>query len=191
MKEKKMVGKITRMGLGAAMVLLSLAVLGGCSQPDDGTKENTEQIQVTNIPPKVGNKDSYKVFVQVSAGATAEAGWVAKGDAVINGKNAVTMDLKDAKGKPWAEQGSFNIAVVISPKAVTTWEDIDVYGGSNLNFSSKIYTFTWGSGFHLNDIMPTQVEQLFNGKGLTAPDQKGIICVPESGIDYPPGLAKP
>jgi hypothetical protein len=178
------------MGLGAVVVLLSLVVLGGCPQTDDGTKENTEQIEVTNIPAKVGSKDSYKIFVQVSTGTSAAAGWTAKGEAVINGKDSVIMDLKGVDNKAWADQGSFNIAVVLSPSQVDKWEDIDVYGGSSINFSSKIYTFKWGSGVYLNKLMPSQVEQLFNGKGLTDPDQKGIICIPESGIKYPQELEK-
>jgi hypothetical protein len=169
------------MGLGAAIALLSLAVLGGCPQTGDGTKENTEQFQVTNIPATVGGKDAYKIFVRVSTGTTGDAGWVAKGEQVIGGKDSVTMDLKGKDGNAWTDQGRFGIAVVISPSAVTKWEDIDVYG-NNVNFSSKVHTFKWGSGVHLNESMKTQVQQLFDGRGLSG--EPGIICNPESGIDY-------
>jgi hypothetical protein len=179
MKEKKMARRIFRMGLGAALVLFGLAVFGGCPQ-DTGTKENTEQVQVTNIPATIRGKNSYKIFVRVSTGQTAADGWVARGEAVIAGKNSVPMDLKDKNGNPWAEQGSFNLAVVISPQTVYSWEDIDVYGNP-ASFSSKIHPFSWGSGVHLNTVMPTQVKQLFNGEGI---DDPGIICVEGSGIDF-------
>jgi hypothetical protein len=168
------------MGLGAAIALVSLMVFGGCPSDNGGTKENTEQIEVTGIPAQVGSKASYKIFVQLTDGPTADANRLAVGDAVIDGNSAI-MDLYTPDSHlPWSGTGTIYFAIVISPQVVKTWEDIKAYGNVK-NFSSKTMSFTWGSG--LVPIDETQLRQLFNGEGLT--NQPGII-VNDPDITYQP-----
>ncbi|GHV47088.1 hypothetical protein AGMMS49546_36290 [Spirochaetia bacterium] len=161
------------------LALLSLLVLAACELPsnDEGAK-NTEAIRITGIP--VNGDSTYKIFVQLSEGQDASAGYIAKGDALINGKTSVLIPLFDKNGDPWSGTGWQNMAMVISPRVVTRWQDIDAYGYQK-NFSSQIQTFEWAKEFlHLNTDMPNQVQEIFSG-GSGKP---GIICVKESGIDY-------
>ncbi|MDR2739593.1 MAG: hypothetical protein LBB68_07155 [Treponema sp.] len=176
------------MGLGAAIILLSLAVLGGCplSDEDTGIMVKIGKVEITNIPKTVGGKESYKVFVRVSTGDNASAGWVAKGAIEIG--DTTSSDFVDRENKPWTVTGTYNVAIVVSPKEVTTWQDIVAYGGLSKDFSSENPSFNLAHFVNLNVSMPTQVSQLFNGKdikGNPLPNETGIICVPESGIDYP------
>jgi hypothetical protein len=65
---------------------------------------------------------------------------------------------------------------------VDTWRDIDVYAGPR-TFSSENQSFEAVKGWHLgNGFMDAQVQQIYDGGNSGKP---GIICVPESGIDYP------
>jgi hypothetical protein len=188
-RRKKMRSKIVFMGLGAALVLV---VFAACEGPGDNTKKNagedTEQIQITGIPQTVGNNASYKIFVTLAKSQNAEDGYLAKGVALIEGKTSVAVDLEDPDGMPWSGTGSKYLAVVISPKTVATWEDIDMWGGT-IVLSSKIQSLPkdkWG--FQLSgstyDFMQTRVKQIFNGEG-TDPFQPGMI-VSDPDIIYVP-----
>jgi hypothetical protein len=180
--------KVSGMGLGAALVLLSVVVFGGCPQSGDGGGDTGIEVTignvtVTNIPEMVGTSASYKVFIQISTGSDASAGYVAKGGVTIDAKTSGGFFKPD--GTAWtADTTAYNVAVVISPLVVTTWEDIVMYGAQNKPFSSA-QTFNLNSGFILlNTMAPNSVKAVFDGEG-TNPKQPGIICVPESGIDYP------
>ncbi|WP_010260403.1 hypothetical protein [Treponema primitia] len=194
-------------GLGVAITLLSLLFFTACSTDGgdcdcdyngdyngDDTDDDTSftvtigQVEITNIPQTVGDNDSFKVFIQLSTGTTAAAGYVAKGAIEIG--DETPSGFFDPNDQPWSGTGKYNVAIVISPRAVTKWQDIAVYGAQNKTFSSGKMSFNLSSLIKLNVLMPSQVKQLFNGEGVTDPTQKGIICVPESGIDYPPELEK-
>jgi hypothetical protein len=179
-RREKMYRKIRHNGPGAALVLAGLLVFAACEQPES---DPTGQIEITGIPSIVDNgKGSYKVFVQLSKGTNAEDGYVAKGDALIDGQNSVIMALKDDKNKPWSGAGTFYIAVVLSPEAVDTWEDIDVYA-NQIVFSSTNQSFVWKKNLmYLNTYSPDRVKQIYDGGDSGKP---GIICAPESGINYP------
>jgi hypothetical protein len=189
-EEKLMDRKIVRSVFGAALVLAALWAFAACKQPDSAEENLAGQIRITGIPATVKGKASYKVFVQLSKGISISAGYVAKGDALINGKDSVAMVLYDSKGAPWLGSGRINMAIVISPAKVDTWKDIDVYGGPT-TFASENQSFAWGAKglLHLGVesspgkfFMEAQVKQLFDGGSSSAP---GIICVSDSGIEYP------
>jgi hypothetical protein len=175
---------------GAALALAGMLVFAACEQPDGAEEKLAGQIRITGIPATVKGKTSYKVFVQLSTGMTISSGYVAKGDALINGKDSVSVVLKDNSGKPWLGSGKINMAMVISPAKVDTWKDIDVYAGPT-SFSSENQSFAWAAkgSLHLGAelspgkfFMEAQVKQLFDGG---SPGKSGIICVPDSGIEYP------
>jgi hypothetical protein len=170
--------------LGAALVLSGLLAFTTCEHYGDSASNPAGQVVISGITKTKKGKDPYKIFVQFSEGISAESGYVAKGDALINGKASVTIELKDPSGRPWIGAGTYNIAIVLSPRAVTVWEDIDVYGGMDKTFSSSNRSFVWaGKGFlYLNGLMSSRVKEIFDGGDTGKP---GIICVPESGIDYP------
>jgi hypothetical protein len=174
-----------------AFVIAGLAVFTACKLPSDSSGDPAGQISITGIPATVKGKTPYKVFVQLSKGISATSGYVAKGDALINGKNSVAVVLRDGEGKPWIGSGNINMAIVLSPAKVETWKDIDVYAGQT-TFSSEVQGFAWAAKgmLHLGVesspgkfFMEAQVKQIFNGGNSGKP---GIICVPESGIEYPP-----
>ncbi|GHT77138.1 hypothetical protein FACS1894130_00520 [Spirochaetia bacterium] len=153
--------------LCAAMVFLNMVVFvapGATDGNAHGSVENTVQAQITNIPGEVKNGgQTYKIFIMLSTGTSAKAGYVAKGEALINGENSVIVDLTKPDGQSWSGTGRFNIAIVISPKEVSTSKDIDVHGGEK-HFSSKIQHIAWTPGLvNLHDIVPAQVEELFDG----------------------------
>jgi hypothetical protein len=172
--------------LGAALVFASLLVFTSCEHPGGSAGLPASEFEITGIPQKTARgKDSYKIFVQFSKGTSADAGYVAKGEALIEGKDSVVMELKDPEGKTWSGDGTFNIAIVLSPNTVATWEDIDVYGHMDVAFSSENRSLAWTEGLiYLNNIPFTSrlVKEIFDGGDSGKP---GIICVPESGIDYP------
>jgi hypothetical protein len=165
-------GKMFLAGLGAAMIFLNLVVFVPFGEPDDGahgSMENAEQVRISNIPGEVKNGvPAYKIYLQLSTGVTAKAGYAAKGEALINGETSVTIDLKKPDGQPWIDTGIFNFAIVISPKEVRTSKDISVHGGERI-FSSKTHGIAWAPGLiNLYDIVPVQVEEIF--EGIIKPD---------------------
>ncbi|GHT71669.1 hypothetical protein FACS1894110_25100 [Spirochaetia bacterium] len=150
--------KITPLWFGTA-VFLNMAVFTA-----PGVADDAGQVQITNIPREVKNgAQAYKIFIMLSTGTSAKAGYVAKGDALVNGEPLVTVDLKKPDGKPWVGTGMFNIAIVISPKEVSTSDDIEVHGGEKI-FSSKIQHIAWAPGLiNLHDLVPAQVGEIFDG----------------------------
>ncbi|GHV90026.1 hypothetical protein AGMMS50268_05290 [Spirochaetia bacterium] len=160
--------RMSLIGLGVVMAFLSLAVFTACKE-DDSITIPTSQIQITGIPATVLSRPSYKIYVQLSAGMDASAGYVAKGEARINGATSVTMDLKNSAGQLCSVTGPINMAVVISPETVHAWNSsspqIEVYANQKI-LSANPQSFVWGSagGFvHLNEIMLEQVHQIFDG----------------------------
>jgi hypothetical protein len=154
-------------GFGATIVLLTLVVFAAFGEPNDGTAgavTNTEQIQITHIPDEVKpGVPAYKIYIQLSTGVNAKAGYVAKGEALINGETSVIIDLHKPDGEPWSDTGNFNFAIVISPKAVGTSKDILVHGGEK-KFELKTQHIAWAPGLiNLHDIVPAQVEEIFDG----------------------------
>jgi hypothetical protein len=143
--------------------LLCLFILAACP-PDAGngtesSGEETEQVTITNIPATVGvgGKSTYKVYIQLSEGMTAKAGYVAKGEILISAgesssgeKYEVTIpDLKDPSGNDWAGSDFSSVCVLIVPKAVNNINDTDAKAG--LVKSSKTLVLDW--------------DKLFQGKG--------------------------
>jgi hypothetical protein len=143
--------------LALAGSLLCLFILGACP-PDAGSggddtnsSENTEAVVVKNIPPKVNGKDTYKVYVQLSTGMSAAAGYVAKGEALISNTQAtqesgntytVTItELKDPDGNPWKGSNNKSVNVVIRPQMVAGIDDMDAKG--NMKSSSKTLVLDW------------------------------------------------
>ncbi|GHV32625.1 hypothetical protein AGMMS4952_23330 [Spirochaetia bacterium] len=164
--------KMPRAGLGAVMVFLNLAGFAAIGAADDGAAENAEQVQISNIPAEVtSGVTAYKIYIQLSTGVTAKAGYVAKGEALIKGETSVIIDLKKPDGQPWNDTGFFNFAIVISPETAGTSKDILVHGGEKY-FSSKIQHIAWAPGLiNLHDILPAQVDEIFDG-----------IIMPDTGI---------
>ncbi|GHV54556.1 hypothetical protein AGMMS49579_15370 [Spirochaetia bacterium] len=142
------------------VIFLNMAVFTAPGAAD----EDAEQVQITNIPREVkSGAQAYKIFIMLSTGASAKAGYVAKGEALINGATSAVINLKKPDGRPWIGTGLFNIAIVISPKEVSTSKDIDVHGGEKI-FSSKIQHIAWAPGLiNLHDIAPAQVGEIFDG----------------------------
>ncbi|GHV87907.1 hypothetical protein AGMMS50267_02670 [Spirochaetia bacterium] len=188
--------KMSLVGLGAA-IALSLVVFAACKEADEdpvGPSGITDiavtigKVTIINIPETVGGGASYKVFVQLASGQNAEDGAVALGSKEIGA--AGEQGFKDNSGSPWTEAGRYYVAVVVSPATVTSSNDIAVYAPMmQQDFSSPLLTFDLTTFLKLNDIMPGKVPQIFNGEGLPA-DQTGVICVPDSGINYPANLGK-
>jgi hypothetical protein len=173
--------KTQRSGFGV-LVLAGLLIFAACKQPGDDTRSPTGQIEITGIDLKVKGKDSYKIFVQFSEGTNANAGYVAKGDAEINGKTSVTIDLYGSDDKPWNGTGTFSMAMTLSPATVTSENDIDVWGNMDVPLSAENKSFKWAKGFHVNDWDISRVKQIYDGGDSGKP---GIICVEKSGIIYP------
>jgi hypothetical protein len=186
---EKMHRKTQHSGLGTALVFAGLLVFTACKQPGGNVGDPTSQVEITGIPPQTSKgADSFKIFVQFSKGTSADAGYVAKGDALIEGADSVIMELKNPDGESWSGSGTFNVAIVLSPATVTNWEDIDVRAGQNVVLSSETKRFVWTDEQLINlsgsslSVMTDRVKQIFNGGSTGKP---GIICVPESGIEYP------
>jgi hypothetical protein len=139
--------------LALAVSLLCLLALGACP-PEASPTENTETVVITNIPKQVvEGKDTYKVYVQLSEGMNAAAGYVAKAEALISeavlsgDTYTVTITtLKDSGGNPWKGSNNKSANVIIRPKIVASIADIEAKG--NLIPSSKTLTLDW------NKLMP-------------------------------------
>jgi hypothetical protein len=146
--------------LALAVSLLCLLALAACP-PDTSPTEDTETVVVTNIPKKVNGNDTYKVYVQLSEGMSAAAGYVAKGEALISQAQTtgdtytVTItELKDPAGTPWKGSNNKSVNIIIRPSKVDSIDDIMSKG--NLKSSSKTLNLNWdnlilvtgeGSGF--------------------------------------------
>ncbi|GHV32548.1 hypothetical protein AGMMS4952_23080 [Spirochaetia bacterium] len=200
--------KMVFMGFGTALVLFGLVVFAGCKN-DTVPEENSPQtlpdpviignVTIINIPKTVGGGASYKVFVQIAFSSNAEDGAIALGSKVIGAEEAAIFYENSNPSTPWTADGTPHyVAVVVSPATVTKWQDIAIYAPAVPKDFSTPLTFDLATGkglLKLNDVMPTKVPQIFNGgKGLgdqeLPADQKGVICVPESGITYPSELGK-
>ncbi|MDR1587211.1 MAG: hypothetical protein LBS57_07140 [Treponema sp.] len=162
------------------MILTSLLVFAACEQPIPEVEEVTRQIQVSGIPEKVnantGTAAPFKIFTQISEGTGIEAGYVAKGEVLIDGRKTVVMDLFDPWGQSWAEEGSYNIAVVISPAVVTSAADIAVHAAMP-KLSSRVEGFVWGDMLDLRVLsMTRQIQDVY----------EGIVCaLEETDISHP------
>ncbi|GHT57182.1 hypothetical protein FACS1894109_08520 [Spirochaetia bacterium] len=158
--------KLLLVSLGAVLVFLNLAVFTVFGEPIDGINDSegkNEQVQINNIPGDIKTGvPAYKIYIQLSTGMTAKAGYAAKGEALINGKTSVIIDLKKPDGQPWSDMGNFNFAITISPKEVSTAKDILVHGGEK-HFSSQNPQIAWTGLINLHEIVPAQVEEIFEG----------------------------
>jgi hypothetical protein len=141
--------------LALAVSLLCLFILVACPpEADTSPPEDTETVVVKNIPSTVNGKPTYKVYVQLSTGMSAAAGYVAKGEALIKGtpteNNTYTVtitELKDPDGNPWKGSNNKSANVVIRPQEVSGIVDMEARG--NLASSSKILTLDYEKGLHL------------------------------------------
>jgi hypothetical protein len=158
--------------LVSAVSLLCLFILGACP-PEADSPENTEAVVVKNIPSMVNGKPTYKVYVQLSTGMSAAAGYVAKGEALIEGapteNNTYTVtitELKDPDGNLWKGSNNKSANVVIRPQEVSGIADMEARG--NLVSSSKILTLDCEKGLYLlkgegglTDISPEDYQKLY------------------------------
>jgi hypothetical protein len=153
-----------------AVSLLCLLILGACP-PEASPAEDTEEVKVTGIPPTVNGKPTYKVYVQLSetTSPTADAGYVAKGEALISGAQKIgdtytvtITQLKGQDGKPWKGSTYRSANVVIRPKKVESKNDIEAKG--NLASSSKTVTLVWDNLASLTGILnDADFDLLYNG----------------------------
>ncbi|MDR2501236.1 MAG: hypothetical protein LBD37_09210 [Treponema sp.] len=127
------------------------------------------KITITNIPATTARTGktgaaSFKIYVQLSSGADQSAGFVAQGQAKIDGKTSVSMDLKDTTGTSWAKQGAFNMAVTISPATTSSYEDILVKASQSTAFNTKKPSFAWDSLLDLWAMNRTDdIQGIYNG----------------------------
>jgi hypothetical protein len=129
-----------------AVSLLCLLVLGACPPEADTTPaESTTQVEITNIPSKVNEKDTYKVYVLFSEGMSATAGHVARGEATLTaGQTTVTItDLKDTSGNNWTDSNFKSVCVLITAQTVSSEDDTDAHG--SLVSPSKTLSLDWDS----------------------------------------------
>jgi hypothetical protein len=159
-----------------ALVILPGFLFFACEQPVPEAWGDTEVIRINGIPEGVNGKKPYKIYTQISAGTGIEAGYVAKGEALTGGRNTAVTGLFDPDGKPWAGEGSYNIAVVISPQTVTTVNDIAVHAAMP-RLSSQVQSFTWGDMLNLEEMgMKKQIQDVF----------EGIVCaLEETDVSHP------
>ncbi|MDR2133900.1 MAG: hypothetical protein LBP27_02240 [Treponema sp.] len=161
---------------GSLILVPALLVLA-CEQPIPEVEGLTEQIEVRDIPEKIDGRTPYKIFVQISKGTDIEAGYVAKGEVLIDGRDRVVMDVFDPYGQSWAGEGPYNIAVVISPQTVAARADIAVHAAMP-KLSSRIQSLTWTRGMmDLGELgMKKQLQDLF----------EGIVCaLKERDVTHP------
>ena len=151
------------------MVVLSAALTMGACSPEPESTVPTKTIVIKNIPPKIKNtasqnyvddhigydntkeKDTFKVYLQLSAGMTADAGYAAMGEALISeaeeatdGTYTVTINLEKPKGTPWSGDNWANESVIISPETVDDIFEIDVKVGMiGPSTSSSTVVFNW------------------------------------------------
>jgi hypothetical protein len=148
--------KTIKKPLALVISLLCLLALGACS-PDADPEESDEvidQVIITNIPDKVKDQDSFKIYVQLSTSINENDPHAAVSSGKIAGfKNpdgSVTLKLyKDDEygnkaDNEWSGSGKFYVAVTISPQNAPTKEAIDarVRGLSKIS-TSKIKTIDW------------------------------------------------
>jgi hypothetical protein len=172
--------------LALAVSLLCLFVLGACppeadSGGDDSSlSKNTEAVEVKNIPSTVNEKPTYKVYVQLSAGMNAAAGYVAKGEALIKDATRIgdtytvtITELKDPNGSAWKGSNFGNVCVLIVPETVNSKEDTDAK--VNMVSPSKTLALDWdkllqGKGKLIND---ADYSKLYNDIVVTDDTIKG------------------
>ena len=141
----------------AMLIFCAVLFLGACS-PDPETTVPTEQIVIKNIPlqverTKIGEdtlEDTFKVYVQLSAGMSSASGYSAKGDAkaddFVQSDSTITAtihNLKDKDGNNWKGKNWANLCVVISPETVIDIFDIDVKVGMKGPGSSSTVVVDW------------------------------------------------
>jgi hypothetical protein len=162
-----------------AVSLLCLLVLGACP-PEATPAELAKEVKVINIPPTVGknNKQSFKVYVQLSAGMDASAGYVAKGEAKLSSPGTtteVTIKLKDPDGNAWTGSDFSNVCVLISPETVDNIDDIDAKPKASVT-SSKTLILDWDDLWEedtINTLDPYSLAKLYNGIVVDDGDIKG------------------
>jgi hypothetical protein len=157
----------------AILWIALVLALGACS-PDTEPPKDTEAIRIINIPLTVNGKPVYKVYVQLSSGMTASAGYAAKGEAKLTaGQTEVTItDLKDPDGKPWKGTNWANECVVISPETVDSIGDIDAHAG-RIGPSSPTVVFDWNNMLGKDIIDDANYKALYQGIIVPDKDIKG------------------
>jgi hypothetical protein len=130
--------KTTTKFLIPTVSLLCLFTLGVCA-PEADPVEDTEKVEITNIPLTVGTKNdaAFKIYVQLSANMDSSKPHTAEGAIKIadgkigDDKTAVRItELTDPDKKPWKGSNFFFACVVISPETVKNIDDIKFYAGT-------------------------------------------------------------
>lgn len=133
---------------------------------------NTSKIEISNIPPTIGDKASYKIYVQLSSGMTASAGYIAKGEAKIEGRLSLVIEtLYDPEGNVWSGKGSNNIAITICPQNVSSYNDIQVHA-TMPTLAKETEGFDWEKMIDLWKMpgMSSNIEALYEGIVKVDPD---------------------
>jgi hypothetical protein len=153
--------------LALVISFLCLLALSACP-PDTSPSEDTEEVLVTNLPSTVGNnnKTPFKVYVQLSKGMNASAGYVAKGEAKLpSGQTEVRIKLKAKGGADWTGSDFSNACVLISPEIVDTIDDIDAKPKAGAT-ASKTLVLDWDSLLdetYINTLDKYSLAKLYNG----------------------------
>ncbi|MDR2053742.1 MAG: hypothetical protein LBP80_10035 [Treponema sp.] len=161
-----------------AVSLLCLLALNACP-PEATPPEDTEAVRITNIPREVGanKKAPFKVYVQLSAGMDASAGYVAKGEAKLPSPETteITIKLKDQKDDDWTGSGFTNVCVLVSPETVNNIDDIDAKPQASAT-SSKTLVLDWNNLMEerfINTLDKYSLAKLYNGIVVDDLDIKG------------------
>jgi hypothetical protein len=161
--------KITITKLGTIMTFIGILILAACDSSDPPPPVVVKTITITDIPTTVtgsgGTAPTYKIYVQLSAGQTAAAGYIAKGAATTTGGNA-TITLEYPNG-PKEASGSVPTAMTICPKTAADYTAIEVHAGMK-NFNSEDTQFSWNSLKDIGTMLPgvageTRKKEIFDG----------------------------
>ena len=154
------------------VILCAVLVLGACAPEPDSTAP-TMSIIILNVPANVirtggtpGSAPLYKVYVQLSAGMTASAGYAALGDAkdgnlTLQSNGTYMATINNLKGPGWLGTNWANQCVIICPDTVDDIYDIDAKVGMTGPTTSSIVVFDWKA------LMSKQKMDM-------SPDKKGV-----------------
>lgn len=180
------------------ILLCTVLVLGACS-PDPDPVVPTTTIVIKNIPASILNtkngstditgKPTFKVYVQLSSGITADSVSTAMGDVEVTAADksgdwvTVTIPVYKPKNnrpatdslteahkpdttKPNDSTTWSGVAVVISPEAVKDIFDIDCKVGYGSSSSSSTVTFDWTTNLKTKTLMNVGADGIDNYKRI-------------------------
>ena len=168
--------------LSGLIIICAVLVLGACSPEPDKTVP-TEVMVITNIPANVlrteknsndtVGRPTFKVYVQLSAGMTASAGYAAMGDVIVSPAEGSTVtatitNFIGPDGNPWKGVNWANQCVVISPQTVDDIFDIDAKAGMSGPTASSTVVLDWNMMFPKTFIKEEDYKKLYGKKGETA-----------------------